>query len=96
MLPLDSPEQAEPIRRMRALGKGHKWVFHNGCRDTPLNLGNARRSYPKPAAKKGGVHIGGWHDFLHTLQSKLRRGGVDPVVRAGVMGHGRVELGPEV
>lgn len=42
------------------------------------------------------MHIGGWHDFRHTLQSKLRRGGVDPVVRAGVMGHSRVELGPEV
>lgn len=50
----------------------------------------------KPAAKKAGVHIGGWHDFRHALESKLRRSGVDPVVRAGVMGHTRVELGPEV
>jgi integrase len=96
LLPLDSPEHAELIRRMRALGNGHKWVFHNRCKDTPLSLGNARRRYLKPAAKRAGVHIGGWHDFRHTLQSKLRRGGVDPVVRAGVMGHSRVELGPEV
>jgi integrase len=96
LLPLDSPEHAELIRRMRALGEGHKWVFHNLRKDSPLNLGNARRRYLRPAAKKAGVHIGGWHDFRHTLQSKLRRGGVDPVVRAGVMGHTRVELGPEV
>lgn len=96
LVPLDSPEHAELIQRMRTLGEGHKWVFHNRRKDTPLNLGNARRRYLQPAAKKAGVHIGGWHDFRHALQSKLRRGGVDPVVRAGVMGHSRVELGPEV
>lgn len=96
LLPLDSPEHADLVRRMRALGEGHKWVFHNRYKDTPLNLGNARRRYLKPAARKAGVHIGGWHDFRHALQNKLRRGGVDPVVRAGVMGHSRVELGPEV
>ena len=96
LLPLDSPEHAELVRRMRALGEGHKWMFHNRCKDTPLDLGNARKRYLRPAAAKAGVHIGGWHDFRHTLQSKLRRGGVDPVVRAGVMGHSKVELGPEV
>lgn len=96
LLPLDSPEHAELVRRMRALGEGHKWMFHNLRKDTPLNLGNARRRYLRPAAAKAGVRIGGWHDFRHTLQSKLRRGGVDPVVRAGIMGHSRVELGPEV
>lgn len=96
LIPLDAPEHAELIRRMRALGEGHKWVFHNLRKDTPLNLGNARKRYLHPAAKKAGVRVGGWHDFRHTLQSKLRRGGVDPVVRAGVMGHRKVELGPEV
>ena len=40
--------------------------------------------------------MAGWHDFRHALQNKLRRSGVDPVVRAGAMGHSRVELGPEV
>ncbi len=81
---------------MPSLGEGHKWVFHNRRKDTPLNLGNARRRYFQPAAKEAGVRIGGWHDFRHTLQCKLRRGGVDPVVRACVMGHSKVELGPEV
>jgi integrase len=96
LLPLDAPEHADLVRRMRALGEGHKWVFHNRYKDTPLNLGNARRRYLKPAAKKAGVQIGGWHDFRHALQNKMRRSGVDPVVRAGVMGHRKVELGPEV
>jgi integrase len=96
LLPLDLPEHAELVRRMRVLGEGHKWVFHNVRKDTPLNLGNVRKRYLRPAAAKASVHVGGWHDFRHTLQCKLRRGGVDPVVRAGVMGHSKVELGPEV
>lgn len=52
LVPLDAPEHAELIRRMRALGEGHKWGFHNLRKDTPLNLGNARRRYLRPAAKK--------------------------------------------
>lgn len=43
-----------------------------------------------------GIRIGGWHDFRHSLQRSMRRGEVDPVVRAGVMGHKKVDLGPEV
>jgi excisionase family DNA binding protein len=96
LVPLDAPEHHELVLRMRNLGEGHKWVFHNQRADTPLNLGNARRRYLHPACAKIGIKVGGWHDFRHTLQSKLRRSGVDPVVRAGVMGHKKVELGPEV
>jgi excisionase family DNA binding protein len=96
LIPLDGPEHRELVGRMRKLGKGHKWLFHGPRKDTPLNLSNVRRRYLHPACAKVGVKVGGWHDFRHTLQSKMRRSGVDPVVRAGVMGHKQVELGPEV
>jgi len=96
LVPLDGLEHRELVLRMRNLGEGHKWVFHNQRADTPLNLGNARRRYLHAACVKIGIKVGGWHDFRHTLQSKLRRNGVDPVVRAGVMGHTKVEIGPEV
>jgi hypothetical protein len=43
-----------------------------------------------------GVKIGGWHDFRHTTNRTMRRIGVDPVVRSGVMGRKSVELAQEV
>lgn len=95
VLPLDQPEHAELVRRLRAVGKGHKWVF-NSRRGTPINPGNARRRYLHPAAEAAGVKIGGWHDFRHTLISKMRRGGVHPVVVSAVVGHKKVEFAPEV
>jgi len=95
VLPLDQPEHAELVRRLRSLGKGHKWVFRSR-KGTPLNPGNARRRYLKPAAEAVGVLIGGWHDFRHTLIRRMRRGGVHPVVVSAVVGHKRVELAPQV
>ena len=49
-----------------------------------------------PAAKAIGVKIGGWHDLRHTMNRMMRRIGVDPVARSGVMGHKNVELAQEV
>ena len=95
VLPLDQPEHAELVRRLRVLGKDQEWLFHSR-KGTPLNPGNARRRYLHPAAKAVGVKIGGWHDFRHTLIRKMRRGGVHPVVVSAVVGHKRVELAPEV
>ena len=95
LLPLDQPEHAELVRRLRSLGEGHEWVFHSR-KGTPISPGNARRRYLHPAAQAVGVKIGGWHDFRHTLIRKMRRGGVHPVVVSAVVGHKRVELAPEV
>lgn len=95
VVPLDQPEHAELVRRLRALGDGHEWVFHSR-KGTPLNPGNARRRHLHPAAKALGIRVGGWHDFRHTLIRKMRRGGVHPVVVSAVVGHKRVELAPEV
>lgn len=95
LLPLDQHEHDELVRRLRSLGTGHEWVFHSR-KGTPINPGNARRRYLKPAAKAVGVEIGGWHDFRHTLIRKMRKAGVHPVVVSGTVGHKRVELAPEV
>jgi integrase len=95
VLPLDSPEHDELIRRLRALGAGHEWVF-NSRKGTPINPGNARRRHLHPAAEAIGIKVGGWHDFRHGLQRAMRDKQVDPVIRAGVMDHRKVELGPEV
>jgi integrase len=95
VLPLDQPEHAELVRRLRTLGKGHAWVFHSR-KGTPVNPGNARRRYLHPAAKAIGVKLSGWHDFRHSLIRTMRRGGVHPVVVSAVVGHKRVELAPEV
>jgi len=95
VLPLDQPEHAELVRRLRTLGGNHKWVFRSR-KGTPLDPGNARRRYLHPAAQAVGVKIGGWHDFRHTLIRKMRKAGVHPVVVSGTVGHKRVELATEV
>lgn len=82
---------ADLIRRLRALGVGHQWAFHSR-KGTPVDLGNARRCYLHPAAAAIGVVIGGWHDFRQTLVRMMRRGGENPVVISGVVGHKSVEM----
>ena len=49
-----------------------------------------------PTAAKIGVEVGGWHDFRHTVVRMMRRGGENPVVISGVVGHKSVELAAEV
>jgi integrase len=94
LLPLDQTQHAELVRRLRTLGKDNEWVFHSR-KGTPINPGNGRRRYLKPAAQAVGIEIGGWHDFRHTLIT-MRKAGVHPVVVSGTVGHKRVELAPEV
>ncbi|PYX98851.1 MAG: hypothetical protein DMG63_10730 [Acidobacteria bacterium] len=61
------------MARMEKLGKG-EWVFRSKT-GTPLNQGNALKRHVRPAAEKLGISLGGWHDFRHTLSTKLRRSG---------------------
>jgi integrase len=93
--PLDAVVHADLIRRLRALGVGQEWIFHSRA-GTPVDLGNARRRHLHPAAAAIGVVIGGWHDFRHTLVRMMRRGGENPVVISGVVGHKSVEMAAEV
>jgi integrase len=76
--------------RMEKLGKG-EWVFRSKT-GGPLNPGNALKRHVRPAAEKLGISLGGWHDFRHTLSTKLRRSGVHPKVVSDILGRKRVNL----
>jgi len=51
------------------LGDGN-WVFRSR-KGTPINPGNALKRYIRPVARKLGIEMGGWHDFRHTLSTRL-------------------------
>lgn len=79
------------VARLRKLGEGHEWVFRSEA-GTPINPGNALKRYIRPVAEELKLHIGGWHDFRHTLATTLRRSGVHPKVVSDILGHKRVNL----
>jgi integrase len=89
-LPIDPMLMA----RIAKLGKG-EWVFHSRT-GTPVNPGNALKRHVRPAAKELGISLGGWHDFRHTLSTKLRRSGVHPKVVSDILGHQKVNLAMDV
>ncbi len=82
------------MARMAKLGKG-EWVFRSRT-GTPVNPGNALKRHVRPAAKELGISLGGWHDFRHTLSTKLRRSGVHPKVVSDILGHKKVNLAMDV
>jgi len=82
------------MTRMEKLGKG-EWVFRSRT-GTPVNPGNALKRHVRPAAKELGISLGGWHDFRHTLSTKLRRSGVHPKVVSDILGHKKVNLAMDV
>jgi integrase len=82
------------MERIEKLGKG-EWVFRSRA-GTPLNPGNALKRHVRPAAEKLGISLGGWHDFRHTLSTKLRRSGVHPKVVSDILGHKKVNLAMDV
>jgi integrase len=85
----------ELLARLRKLGTSRGWVFQsrNG---TPINPCNARRRFLKPAAKKLGIRLCGWHDFRHSLTTALRRNGTHPKVISDLLGHKKVNLAMDV
>jgi integrase len=82
------------VSRMLQLGPG-EWIFRSR-RGTPINPGNALKRYIRPAAKAAGIVIGGWHDLRHTLNTTLRRDGVDPGVRSRILGQSGTSLATDV
>ena len=88
------PVNPSLVSRMRSLGEG-EWIFCSR-EGTPVNPGNALKRYIRPAAAELHIHLGGWHDFRHTLATSMRRGGVHPKVVSGILGHARVALAMNV
>jgi integrase len=82
------------MSRIEKLGKG-EWVFRSKT-GGPLNPGNALKRRVRLAAEKQGISLGGWHDFRHTLSTKLRRSGVHPKVVSDILGHNEVNLAMDV
>jgi integrase len=94
-----SSERSLPIPgallcRMRALGNG-EWIFRSK-RGTPINPGNAMLLYIRPIVAELGLLIGGWHDFRHTLSTRLWKNGLSPKVRADILGHSSVQTTSEI
>jgi integrase len=90
----DLPMDAGLVLRMLGLNS-REWAFEsrNG---SPVNPGNALRRYIRPAAEELGISLGGWHDTRHTLNTTMRRNGVDPRVRSSILGHSGVALAMDV
>jgi integrase len=85
----------EPLlSRLRLLG-GSAWVFRS-LDGTPVNPGNALKRYVRPIVRELGISIGGWHDFRHTLTTRMRRGGVHPRVISDILGHADVQIAMNV
>jgi integrase len=82
------------VSRMLQLGSG-EWIF-GSSNNTPIDPGNALKRYIRPAAKALGISIGGWHDLRQTLNTTLRRDGVDPGVRFRILGQSGTSLAMDV
>ena len=84
------PVSGELKQRMLQIA-GSEWIFSFAGR--PLDASdNGLRKHIRPACEKLGIELGGWHDFRHTLTTKMRKAGVHPRVIADVLGHSRVNL----
>ena len=84
-----------PELKERMLRIAGEWIFYSRA-GTPIDDGNALRRYVRPACEELGIEIGGWHDFRHTLTTKLRKDGTHPRVIADIMGHTKVNLAMDV
>ena len=73
---------------------GSEWIFSSEA-GTPVDDGNALRRYLRPACVKLGIELGGWHDFRHTLTTRLRKAQVHPRVLSDILGHSKVNLAME-
>ena len=87
------PIPAVLLSRMRMLGDGD-WIFRSRT-GTPVNPGNALKRYIRPVARKLGIEIGGWHDFRHTLSTRLLKKWPTKVV-SEMLGHSNVQTTMEI
>jgi integrase len=82
------PIPAPLLERMKKLGDG-EWIFRaqNG---SPINPKNAAHRYIRPVVRELGITLGGWHDFRHTLSTKLLKHYPTKVV-SELLGHSNVQ-----
>lgn len=77
------------LERMKKLGDG-EWIFRaqNGA---PVNPQNAAHRYIRPTTRELGIHLGGWHDFRHTLSTRLLTNRYPTKVVSELLGHSDVQ-----
>jgi integrase len=77
------------LERMKKLGDG-EWIFRaqNGA---PLNPQNATHRYIRPATRELGIKLGSWHDFRHTLSTRLLTNRYPTKVVSELLGHSGVQ-----
>jgi integrase len=80
------------IEQMKKLGDG-EWIFRarNGA---PINPKNAAKRYIRPVTRELGIPLGGWHDFRHTLSTRLLKRYPTKVV-SEILGHANVQTALE-
>jgi integrase len=86
----DLPIPDELLSRLLSVS-GREWIFESG-NGTPVNPGNALKRYVRPAVRSLNIKIGGWHDFRHTLGTRLRKHGWSAKVRADILGHSSLQV----
>jgi len=74
---------------VKSLADGDSFCFHSQA-GTPVNQKNALRRYVHPACRELGFRIGGWHDFRHTLSTRLLKRYPTKVV-SELLGHSNVQ-----
>jgi integrase len=52
--------------------------------------------YVRPVVSNLGIQIGGWHDFRHTLITRLRKLGWAPKVTSQIVGHSTIRVTEEI
>ncbi|MBI1749591.1 MAG: tyrosine-type recombinase/integrase [Acidobacteria bacterium] len=77
---------AHIMARVLALRSGGEYVFQTR-EGTPPWPNNAMHRYIRPAAKKLGIPLTGYHDFRHGLITRLAEKKVSPKVAAAIAGH---------
>lgn len=82
------------MSRLRTLG-GTDWVFRSEV-NGPINPGNALLRYVHPVVRSLGLSIVGWHDFRHTLATRLRKLGWAPKVISQIVGHSSIRVTEEI
>jgi len=83
------PIPPQLLERLRALEKTDEWVFH-ARGGVALNPGNALNV--RPIAEELQIHLGGWHDFRHTVATSMLRAGHNAKLVSELLGHSDVAI----
>jgi len=83
------------LERMSGLRNAGEWVFQSRA-GTPLGPKNAGNRYLRPAVRKLGIALGGWHDFRHTLATQLLKQRHPTRMVSDLLGHSDVKTTLEI